>query len=226
MSKRYKKNLALVKLGKKYATDEAFEVLSKFEGAKFDETIDAAFALGVDTKQSDQQVRGSVLLPHGLGKKIVVAVICSEDKISEAKDAGADFVGADDLVEKINGGFTDFDVLVATPNMMAKVGKLGKVLGRKGLMPNPKAGTVVASGLGKAVQEFKTGKLEFKIDKFGIVHMPIGKISFSENHLAENFKSVYDAISRSKPTSVKGIFFKSVSLSPTMGPSVKVQTLN
>jgi len=226
MSKKFAEKIKLVEKGKQYSAEEAVKLVKQLGTAKFDETIDAAFALGVDTKQSDQQVRGSVLLPHGLGKKIVVAVICSEDKISEAKDAGADFVGADDLVEKINGGFTDFDVLVATPNMMAKVGKLGKVLGRKGLMPNPKAGTVVPSGLGKAVQEFKTGKLEFKIDKFGIVHMPIGKISFSETHLAENFKSVYDAISRSKPTSVKGIFFKSVSLSPTMGPSVKVQTLN
>jgi large subunit ribosomal protein L1 len=222
MGKKYNEKLKLVDADKKYPLSEAVAVVKQLATAKFDETVNLAVRLGIDVKQSDQQVRGTVSLPHGLGRKVTVAVITSGTMLKDAESNGADHVGAEDLIEKISGGFTDFDVLVASPDMMAKVGKLGKVLGPKGLMPAPKAGTVTAE-IGKAVKEFKAGKIEFKADKFGIIHLPIGKLSFEEKKLAENYAAIYDSLLRAKPTTSKGVYLKSIVISPTMGPGVKVQ---
>ena len=191
--------------------------------AKFDETVDVAIRLGVDPKYSDQMVRGAVTLPHGLGKTVRVAVFCKGEKQAEATAAGADFVGAEDLVAKVKEGWLDFDVVVATPDMMGVVGRLGKVLGPKGLMPNPKAGTVTMD-VTKAVNDIKAGKIEYRLDKTNIIHVPIGKASFTEEQLSDNFQAIMDAIVKAKPSSLKGAYLRSVVLTSTMGPGVKLST--
>jgi large subunit ribosomal protein L1 len=224
MGKKYDEASKLVEKGKIYEAKEAVALLKKLGVAKFDETIDLSVRLGIDPKKSDQQVRGTVSLPHGLGKKVRIAVIAKGEKVKEAEDAGAEITGGEELIQKIEGGWIDFDVLIATPDLMPKVGKLGKVLGRRGLMPSPKNGTVAAD-VKKAVTEFKAGKLEFKADKFGIVHVPIGKISFSEDKIYGNFLEVYRSLVKSKPSSSKGVFIRSLALSPTMGPSVRIETV-
>jgi large subunit ribosomal protein L1 len=219
--KKYRAKTELIKDKPMFPLEEAIVKVRELGIAKFDETIEVTVNLGIDPKKGEQQVRGSVSMPAGLGKKVTVAVITSGENIKVAEKEGADIVGSDELVEKINGGFTDFDVLLATPDMMPKVGKLGKVLGRKGLMPTPKAGTVVTD-VAKGVKEQKAGKVEYKADKTGVIHTIIGKKSFDAAKLKDNFDALYDAIQKAKPSSVKGVYIKSVYLSPTMGPSVKV----
>jgi large subunit ribosomal protein L1 len=219
--KKYRAKVELIKNKPMFPLDEAIAKVRELGIAKFDETIEVTVNLGIDPKKGEQQVRGSVSMPAGLGKKVVVAVITSGDNQKIAEKEGADIVGSDELIEKINGGFTDFDILLATPDMMPKVGKLGKVLGRKGLMPTPKAGTVVTD-VAKGVKEQKAGKIEYKADKTGVIHTIIGKKSFEAANLKQNFDALYDAIQKAKPSSIKGIYIKSVYLSPTMGPSVKV----
>lgn len=221
ISKRYKKNLEGWENQKRYPLKEAVGVLSKFGGTKFDETVDIAIRLGVDPKQSDQNVRGTVRLPHGSGKSVRVAVFAKGEKAEEASKAGADVVGGADLVQKVNQGFLDFDKVVATPDMMGEVGKLGKVLGPKGLMPNPKLGTVTMD-VAQAVKDLKAGKVEFRIDKAGIVHSIVGKKSFASDKLEENAKVLLEALVKVKPASSKGVYIKSITLSTTMGPGVKV----
>ena len=206
-----------------YAPMPAIRLVKETANAKFDETIEAHFRLGVDTRKADEQVRGSVNLPNGTGKAVRVAVFAQGDKAKEAEAAGADFVGADDLVEKIQGGFLDFDATVATPDMMSKVGRLGKILGTRGLMPNPKLGTVT-NDVAKVVGELKTGKVEYRADKFGIAHVAIGKASFDEKALAENYGAVLDEIVRAKPAGAKGRYIKSITLASTMGPGIWVDT--
>jgi large subunit ribosomal protein L1 len=224
MAKRGKKYLEMAKLvepGKKYQPKEAVSLVKKTSYSKFDGGVNLSIKLDIDPKRSDQMVRGTVNLPGGSGKTTRVIVIAKGEKIKEAESAGADHVGADDLIDKISKGWTDFDVAIATPDIMSSVGKLGKVLGQKGLMPNPKTGTVTFE-VGKAVKEFKAGKVEYKTDKTGVVHVPIGKVSFSEDKLGSNLESVVDAVVKAKPSSVKGTFIKSVAISATMGPAVKV----
>lgn len=206
---------------KRYSLDEAFTFVKKGATVKFDETVDVAIRLGVDVKQSNQQVRGAVVLPHGLGKTTKVLVFAKGEKIKEAEKAGADFVGADDLVEKINGGWLGFDVAVATPDMMGVVGKVAKILGPRGLMPNPKLGTVTFE-IEKAVREVKAGKAEFKTEKAGIVHASIGKVSFGEAKLKDNLKALLEGVRKLKPSSSKGIYFQGLALSSTMGPGVRI----
>ncbi len=192
--------------------------------AKFDETIEAAFKLGIDTRHADQQIRGAIVLPHGTGKTRSVLVFAKGDKAKEAEQAGADFVGAEDMVEKIQGGWFGFDVAVATPDMMGTVGKLGKLLGPKGLMPNPKTGTV-SFDVERAVKDIKAGKVEYRADKAGIIHVPIGKASFDQEKLMENYKTIADIIVKAKPAAAKGQYVRSVTISSTMGPGVKVNPL-
>jgi large subunit ribosomal protein L1 len=198
-------------------------LLQKVKYTKFDETVEMAVRLGVDPKHSDQMVRGTVVLPHGLGKSKRVLVIANADKQREAKEAGADTIGGEEMVEKITGGFMDFDAVVATPDMMRAVGKLGKVLGPRGLMPNPKTGTVTMD-IAKAVNEIKAGKVEFRIDKAGIVHAPVGKMSFAAPNLIANAHALMDSIMKAKPAAAKGKFLKSVTMSSTMGPGVTIDT--
>lgn len=200
---------------------EAIKILKQAPKAKFDETVEVAIRLGIDPKQADQQVRGTVALPAGTGKKVRLLVFAKGEKAKEAEAAGADMVGADEYVEKIQSGWTEFDVAVATPDMMSTVGKLGRILGPRGLMPNPKSGTVTFD-LGKAVKEFKAGKIEYRTEKAGLVHAPIGKASFSEDQLLQNFTSLIDAVSRAKPAASKGPFLMSITLSTTHGPGIKV----
>ena len=206
---------------KVYALAEAVDILAKFPKVKFDETIELHFHLNVDPKASDQMVRGTVALPHGLGKDVKVAVFCKGEAEKKAKDAGADFVGAEDLITKVTGGFLDFDVVVATPDMMRDLSKLGKVLGPRGLMPTPKAGTVTTD-VAKTIKELKAGKIEFKSDKQAGIHLGVGKRSFTSNKIVENVQHIIDAINHAKPASVKGNLIKSLSLSTTMGPGMKV----
>jgi large subunit ribosomal protein L1 len=221
-SKRYKKALELVDANKSYPLKSAVEVLTKFPKAKFNETIDLAFRLGVDPKQSDQLVRGTVPLPHGSGKTVKVLVFAKSGQAADAaKAAGAEFVGFDDMIAKCNSGWNDFDVAIATPEAMSEVRKLGKVLGPRGLMPNPKTGTVT-DDTAKAVREVKAGRVEFKVDKTGNVHVAVGKISFSPEQIADNARVVIDAVVKSRPSSVKGIFVQSCTLSATMSPAVRV----
>ena len=224
MAKRGKKYLEKAKLvepRKKYGLEEAVSLVKQTSITKFDGTVNLSIKLGIDPKRSDQSVRGTVNLPGGTGKKTRVIVIAKGEKIKEGEKAGADASGGDDLIEKISKGWTDFDVAIATPDIMSSVGKLGKVLGQKGLMPNPKTGTVTFD-VGKTVAEFKAGKVEYKTDKTGVVHVPIGKTSFGEDKLKANLKSVIDAVDKAKPSSVKGIFIRSVAVSATMGPAVFV----
>ncbi len=221
--KKYKKSLELVDGAKKYSIADAFSLVTKTAPAKFDETVDVAFRLGVDPKQSDQQVRGAIALPNGLGKAVRVIVFAKGPKEAEAKNAGADYVGADDLVEKIQGGWLDFDKAIATPDMMTTVSKVAKVLGPRGLMPNPKVGTVTMN-VGDAVTAEKKGKLDFRVDKAGIVHAGIGKKSMGSDKLKENFMSFLGAILKAKPATSKGVYIKSLNISSTMGPGIKVDT--
>jgi large subunit ribosomal protein L1 len=204
-----------------YRLEEAAELLRKAHFAKFDETVELVLNLGVDPKQSDQMVRGTVVLPHGLGKSKRVLVIASGDKQREAQDAGADFVGGEDMVQKIQEGWTDFEAVIATPDMMKSAGRLGKVLGPRGLMPNPKTGTVTFE-IAKAVQEVKAGKVEFRLDKTGIIHSPVGKISFTAKNLAGNAQALLAAIIKAKPAAAKGKYIKKMTLTSTMGPGVPI----
>jgi large subunit ribosomal protein L1 len=204
-----------------YTLAEAAAILKKAHFVKFDETVDIVVNLGVDPKHSDQMVRGTVVLPNGLGKSKRVLVIASGEKVKEAEEAGADFVGGDDMVEKIQGGWTDFDAVIATPDMMKSAGKLGKVLGPRGLMPNPKTGTVTFE-VAKAVKEVKAGKVEFRVDKAGIVHSAIGKISFDADKLAENAQALLGAVVKAKPATAKGKYVKKVTLTSTMGPGILI----
>ena len=206
-----------------YVLADAVKLVRDMRYAKFDESVDLAMLLGVDPKHADQMVRGTVVLPHGTGKSKRVAVIAGTDKSKEAQDAGADHVGAEDLVEKIQGGFLEFEALVATPDMMRAVGRLGKVLGPRGLMPNPKTGTVTTD-ITKAVREIKAGKVEFRVDKTGIVHAPVGKTSFDTPRLVENAHALPDSIVKAKPAAAKGKYLKSITVSSTMGPGVRIDT--
>ncbi|NLU10731.1 MAG: 50S ribosomal protein L1 [Tepidanaerobacter acetatoxydans] len=219
--KKYLEALKLVDRTKLYDVQEAIELVEKTAVKNFDETIEVAVRLGVDPRHADQQVRGTVTLPHGTGKDVRVLVFAKGDKIKEAEEAGADFAGAEDMVAKVEGGFLDFDVAIATPDMMGSVGKLGRILGPKGLMPNPKAGTVTFD-VGKAVKEVKAGKIEFRVDKTKIVHAPIGKKSFGVEKLTDNFKTFMEAIIKARPASAKGQYIKSVTISSTMGPGIKI----
>lgn len=221
-SKRFKKALELVDAEKSYPLKAAVELLAKFPKAKFNETIDLAFRLGVDAKQSDQMVRGTVPLPHGSGKTVKVLVFAKNGAAADAaKAAGAEFVGFDDLIKKCTEGWSDFDVAIATPDAMSEVRKLGKVLGPRGLMPNPKTGTVTED-TAKAVREVKAGRVEFKIDKAGNVHVPVGKASFAPKQLEDNARAVIDAVAKAKPHSVKGLFIQSCTISATMSPPVRL----
>src|SRR3954466_11296076 len=206
-----------------YSIEDAIPLLQKVKFAKFDETVDMSLRLGVAPKHADQRVRGTVVLPHGLGKSKRVLAIAAGDKQKEATDAGADVVGGEELVDKIQGGWMDFDAVVATPDMMRAVGKLGKVLGPRGLMPNPKTGTVTPD-IARAVREIKAGKVEFRVDKTGIVHAPIGKASFPTQNLVENAHALVDSVVRAKPSAAKGKYLKSVTLSSTMGPGIVIDT--
>ncbi len=211
----------MVDIMKSYRLEEAVDILKKCPPVKFDQSVNAALKIGIDPKKSDQQVRGTVSLPHGTGQKIVLVVIAKGEKAKEALEAGADLVGADELLEKIKGGWTDFSALIATPDMMRELGKLGKVLGPRGLMPTPKAGTVTTD-VAKAVKEVKAGKIEFKVDKTGNVNNAVGKMSFSATQLVDNLKSLLQAISRTRPASAKGNFLRSLYVSTTMGPGLKI----
>ena len=220
--KKYLEKEKLVDKSALYDTGEAVELITKTSVAKFDETVEAHIRLGVDSRHADQQVRGAVVLPHGTGKTVRILVFAKGDKAAEAEKAGADFVGAEDMVAKIQGeNWFDFDIIVATPDMMGLVGRLGRVLGPKGLMPNPKAGTVTMD-VSKAVSEIKAGKIEYRLDKTNIIHVPVGKVSFGAEKLSENFQTLMSAIIKAKPSATKGQYIKSVVLATTMGPGVKV----
>ncbi len=221
ISKKRKGILDQYDLQKVYPLSEAAEVLRKITTTKFDSSVDIDIRLGVDPRKSDQMVRGVVALPHGTGKDLKVLVLCTPEKEQEANDAGADYVGLDDYVKKIEGGWTDIDVIITMPSVMAKVGKLGRVLGPRGLMPNPKSGTVTMD-VGNAVKEVKKGKIDFKVDKFGIIHASIGKASFSKEKLIENATEMLNTVSKLKPASAKGTYFKSIHLSSTMSPGITI----
>lgn len=221
MGKKYDNVMAKVDVNKEYALDEALQVVKESVYTKFDETVDMAFNLGVDPRKSDQMVRGTVVLPHGTGKTVRVLVFAKGEKEKEAREAGADFVGAEDIVEKIQKGWLDFDKAVATPDVMGLVGKLGKLLGPRGLMPNPKLGTVTFD-IAKAVKEIKAGKVEYRTEKAGIIHVPIGKSSFDKEKLTENATAVVKSISKAKPAASKGKYIKKVTVSSTMGPGLKL----
>lgn len=222
--KRMTEAAAKVDRDRLYSPLEAMRLAKDASAAKFDETVEVHFRLGIDTRQADQQVRGSVSLPHGTGKTVRVAVFAEGEKAREAEAAGAEVVGSDDLVERIQGGFLDFDATVATPDQMSKVGRLGKILGTRGLMPNPKLGTVTMD-VGRVVKELKAGRVEYRADKFGIAHVGIGKASFDASALVENYGTVLDEILRAKPSSAKGRYIKSITVATTMGPGIKVDPL-
>src|ERR671931_397110 len=221
VSKRYDTATAKVEEGRQYTPEEAFALVKEMPAAKFDESVDLSFRLGVDPKHADQMVRGAVVLPNGIGKTVRVAVFAKGEKEREAREAGADIVGAEDLVEKVQGGFMDFDTTIATPDLMGQVGRLGKVLGPRGLMPNPKLGTVTFD-VGRAVREAKAGKVEFRVDKAGNVHVPVGKRSFSAENLVANALAVIEAIVRAKPAAAKGNYLRTLTVSTTMGPGIPI----
>ena len=220
-SKRYNSNFEKINREKEYSLEAAAELLVNLSHPKFDESVEIAINLGVDPKHADQIVRGTVALPNGIGKDIKVLVFARDDLAEEARNSGADFVGADDMVEKVKGGWTDIDVVVAAPDMMAEVGKLGKILGPRGLMPNPKIGTVTKD-IAKAVTEVKAGKIEFRVEKNGIIHNSIGKVSFSKEKIVENAKAFLGAILKAKPQAAKGIYMKKITMTSTMGPGIKL----
>ncbi|MBN2031502.1 50S ribosomal protein L1 [bacterium] len=220
-SKRYRSSVEKIDAHRLYTLEEGVDLLKKMAAAKFDESVDIAVRLGVDPKKTDQMVRGTVSLPHGTGKKVRVLVLCKAPKDKDAKEAGADYVGLDEYIEKIEKGWSDVDAIVATPDVMKEVGKLGKYLGRKGLMPNPKSGTVT-SDVTQAVKQLKAGRIEFRVDRYGIVHATIGKLSFSAKQLADNIKSLMEQIMRLKPPSAKGQYIGNVTLTSTMGPGIKL----
>ncbi|MBI4436896.1 MAG: 50S ribosomal protein L1 [Candidatus Omnitrophica bacterium] len=221
LSKRRKAFLSLIEKGKEYPLKEAILLLKQAPTVKFDQTVEVSVKLDVDPKQSDQMVRGTVSLPHGTGKKIRVACFCKEDQQAKAKEAGADVVGATDLIEKVKGGTIDFDIAIATPNMMKDVAALGKILGPRGLMPNPKAGTVT-DDIAKTIREVKKGRVEFKMDKQADIHLAVGKISFEEKAISENVTAFYEGLLKVRPASAKGHYIKSIALSSTMGPGMKL----
>jgi large subunit ribosomal protein L1 len=223
ISKNRKAVLAKYNPEKEYSLEDAAKVLKEITFTKFDASVDLDIRLGVDPKKSDQMVRGVVSLPHGIGKTVRVLVLCTPDKVQDAKDAGADHVGLDEYIQKIEGGWTDIDVIICTPTVMAKVGKLGKVLGPRGLMPNPKSGTVTLE-VGKAVKEVKAGKIDFKIDKQGIIHVGIGKASFSADKIRDNAAEMIQTVAKLKPASAKGAYFRSITISTTMSPGITVDT--
>ena len=221
--KRYNESLKLIEKGKKYGAEEALAIIEKMPKAKFDETVELHVKLGVDSKHADQQVRGTVVLPHGTGKTLKVLVFAKGPKAQEAEKAGADYVGAEELIPKIqNENWFDYDVVVATPDMMGVVGRLGKVLGPKGLMPNPKSGTVTMD-VTKAIAEIKSGKVEYRLDKTNIIHLSFGKVSFGAEKLQENYQTVMDAIIKAKPAAAKGQYIKSIAVTTTMGPGISIQ---
>jgi len=224
VSKRYDASAAKVKADKAYSLDEAIAVLKQMPAAKFDESVDLSFRLGVDPKHADQMVRGAVVLPHGIGKSVRVAVFAKGEKEREAREAGADTIGAEDLVEKVQGGWMDFDTAIATPDLMGQVGRLGKVLGPRGLMPNPKLGTVTFD-VARAVREAKAGKVEFRVDKAGNIHTPVGKRSFNEQQLRDNAMALIEAIVRAKPAAAKGTYLRSLTVSSTMSPGVPIDAV-
>lgn len=222
--KKYTEAAKLIEKGKFYESEEAVAVVKKAASAKFDETVEVHIRTGCDSRHAEQQIRGAVVLPNGTGKKVRVLVFAKDAKLDEATAAGADFVGGQELIPKIqNDGWLDFDVVVATPDMMGVVGRLGKVLGPKGLMPNPKAGTVTMD-VAKAIEEIKAGKIEYRLDKANIIHCPIGKVSFTEEQLLQNFNTLMDAVSKARPSSLKGQYLKSITLASTMGPGVHIST--
>ncbi len=221
MGKKYEAAKAKVEENRSYELENGFKVVPETVCAKFDETVEVSGRLGVDPKHPEQMVRGTVVLPHGIGKKVRVLVFAKGEKGAEAKEAGADFIGAEDFIDKVNKGWLEFDAVVATPDMMGAVGKLGKVLGPRGLMPNPKLGTVTFD-VKKAVSDLKAGKVEFRVDKAGNIHVPVGKASFGPEKLKENFLALMDAIIKAKPASSKGIYLRSLFISTTMGPSIRL----
>ncbi len=221
-SKRYIKNLAAIDRTIEYSLEEAVNMLKDQQAAKFDESVEISINLGIDPKHADQQIRGTASLPHGVGKDVKVLAIAKGDKQKEAEEAGADMVGYEDYLKKIEGGWTDFDVMVATPDTMGDLGKLGRILGPRGLMPNPKSGTVTMD-IGKAVKELKAGRLEVRTDKYGIVHITVGRLSFESDQLRDNIKSLVKTIMRLKPSASKGLYFKTMTLSSSMGPGIKVE---
>ena len=220
-SNRYNNNFEKLNHEKEYSLEEAVELLTTFNPPKFDESVELAINLGVDPKHADQIVRGMVALPNGIGKDVKVLVFAKDNLAEDAEKAGADFVGADDMVEKVKGGWTDIDVVIAAPDMMAEVGKLGKILGPRGLMPNPKTGTVTTD-IAKAVTEMKAGKIEFRVEKNGIIHNSIGKVSFPKENLIENARVFIDAILKAKPQAAKGTYVKKITITSTMGPGIKL----
>jgi large subunit ribosomal protein L1 len=223
IGKKYTEASKLVEANKLYTLSEATELVKKTSYVKFDATVEVAFRLGVDPRKAEQNLRGAIVLPNGTGKTRKVLVIAQGEKAKEAEEAGADYVGAAEYLNKIQDGWFDFDVIVATPDMMPQLGRLGRVLGPKGLMPNPKTGTVTMD-ITKAVEEIKAGKVEYRVDKQGNVHVPVGKVSFDAEKLAENIKAVYETLVRVKPSTVKGVYFKNISITSTMGPGIKVDT--
>ncbi len=223
VAKKYAAAAAKVDRNKRDRVDDALKLVKETATKKFDESVDAAINLGVDPKHADQVVRGAVVLPHGMGKAVRLAVFAKGDKAREAQEAGADIVGAEDLAEKIQGGFMDFDKVLATPDMMGVVGRLGKVLGPRGLMPNPKVGTV-SMDIGRAVKEQKAGKVEFRVEKAGIVHVPFGKASFEAEKLKANLNAIMEVIYKAKPQTAKGVYLKNITVSTTMGPGIKLDT--
>ncbi len=223
-SRNFLEKEKLVDLTKKYPLTDSLQILSQIPNAKFDEAVEFTVKLGINTKHSDQQVRGTLILPHGVGKKMRICVVAKDAKLAEAESAGADFVGGDELVEKIKAGWVDFDVLITTPDMMKSVGTLGKVLGKRGLMPSPKTGTITID-IKKAVEDFQKGKAEYRADKYGIVHMSVGRKSFSEDKLKENIVAVFEALQKAKPSTSKGVYVRGVYLSCTMGPGIEMDAM-
>ena len=223
ISKKRKQALSAFDIDNFFTIEEAASIIKKITTVNFDATVDLSVRLGVDPKQPNEMIRGVVSLPHGTGKETKIVVICQANKEEEAKNSGADFVGYEELIEKVKGGWVDFDVMITTPDCMAKIGPLGKILGPRGLMPNPKTGTVTFD-VGKAITDVKSGKIDFKVDKFGIIHAGIGKVSFSDTQIAENAQELLNTIIKLKPSSSRGTYVKTIAMSSTMSPGIKVDT--